>query len=130
MTTWPVLRSIDAITIPVPGLDEGLAFYRDRLGHELLWRNDAVGQAGLALPDSNVEVVLTTRQKLEPSWLVDNIDAALHDLVRSGATVAAEPAPIPLGRVAVVIDPFGNPLVLVELTGRYETATETSPAQG
>jgi len=130
MTTSPVLRSIDAITIPVPGLDEGLAFYRDRLGHELLWRNDAVGQAGLALPDSNVEVVLTTRQQLEPNWLVESIDTALHDLVESGATVAAEPATIPVGRVAVVIDPFGNPLVLVELTDRYGTATKTGAAPG
>ncbi|KRF41386.1 VOC family protein [Terrabacter sp. Soil810] len=122
--TLPVLRSVDAITIPVPGLDEGLAFYRDRLGHQLLWRNDAVGQAGLALPDSRVEVVLSTRQQMEPNWLVESIDTAVHDLVEAGASVAAEPATIPVGRVAVVIDPFGNPLVLVELTGGYETATD------
>ena len=110
MTTSPVLRSVDAITIPVPGLDEGLAFYRERLGHQLLWRNDAVGQAGLALPDSSVEVVLTTRQQMEPNWLVESLDSAFHELMH--------------GRVAVVIDPFGNPLVLVELTGRYDGATE------
>jgi len=124
MPTSPVLRSVDAITIPVPGLDEGLAFYRDRLGHRLLWRNDAVGQAGLALPDTRVELVLSTRQQMEPNWLVESIDAALHDLVQAGASVAAAPATIPVGRVAVVIDPFGNPLVLVELTGRYDTATD------
>jgi catechol 2,3-dioxygenase-like lactoylglutathione lyase family enzyme len=125
MTTWPVLRSVDAITIPVPGLDEGLEFYQDRLGHRLLWRNDAIGQAGLALPDSSVEVVLTTRQQMEPNWLVESMDMAMHDLVASGARVAAEPSTVPIGRVAVVIDPFGNPLVLVELTGRYETDTDT-----
>ena len=127
MTTSPVLRSVDAITIPVPGLDEGLAFYRDRLGHQLLWRNDVVGQAGLALPDSQVELVLSTRQHLEPNWLVESLDTAVHDLVEAGASVAAEPATIPVGRVAVVLDPFGNPLVLVQLTGRYETATDRGP---
>ena len=125
MTTSPVLRSVDAITIPVPSLDEGLAFYRDRLGHRLLWRNDAVGQSGLALPDSSVEVVLTTRHQMEANWLVESMDTAIHDLLASGARVAAEPSTIPVGRVAVVIDPFGNPLVLVELTGRYDTATDT-----
>ena len=26
--------------VPVPDLDQGLAFYRDRLGHELLWRDE------------------------------------------------------------------------------------------
>lgn len=125
MTMSPVLRSVDAITIPVPGLDEGLAFYQERLGHQLLWRNDAVGQAGLGLPDSDVEVVLTTRQEMEPNWLVERMDSAMQELVEAGARVAAEPATIPLGRVAVVFDPFGNPLVLVELSGRYETATDT-----
>ncbi len=130
MTTSPVLRGIDAITIPVPGLDEGLAFYQERLGHQLLWRNDAVGQAGLALPDSDVEVVLTTRQPMEPNWLVDSLDTAVRDLVQGGARVAAEPTSIPVGRVAVVIDPFGNPLVLVELMGRYETASDGGAVPG
>jgi catechol 2,3-dioxygenase-like lactoylglutathione lyase family enzyme len=45
MRTVPLLRKIDAVTIPVPDLDAGLGFYRDRLGHELRWRNDAIGQA-------------------------------------------------------------------------------------
>ena len=62
---------------------------------------------------------------METNWLVDSMDTAIHDLVVSGAKLAAAPSTIPLGRVAVVIDPFGNPLVLVELTGRYETATDT-----
>lgn len=42
-----VLEYVDAVTFRVPDLDAGLAFYRDRLGHELIWRNDAEGQAGL-----------------------------------------------------------------------------------
>jgi predicted enzyme related to lactoylglutathione lyase len=122
MTSAPVLRSLDAVTLPVPDLDQGLAFYEVKLGHELLWRNDAVGQAGLALPDSGVELVLTTQQRLEPNWLVESIDDAVEKLVEAGATVAAEPAPIPVGQVAVVIDPFGNPLVLVQLTDRYASS--------
>jgi hypothetical protein len=31
-------------------LTKGLEFYRDRLCHELVWRNDAVDQVGLRLP--------------------------------------------------------------------------------
>jgi hypothetical protein len=109
-------------------LDQGLAFYRDKLGNELLWRNDAVGQAGLGLPDSRVELVLTTRQRLEPNRLVEKIDDAIQTLVEAGATIAATSAPIPVGHVAVVIDPFGNPLILVELTKRYASSvTGTTP---
>ena len=46
----PVLRMVDAVTVPVPNLDQGLAFYRDGLRHELIWRDDEIGQAGLHGP--------------------------------------------------------------------------------
>ena len=52
MDPEPVLRMVDAVTVPVPDLDRGLQFYRDDLGHALLWRDDERGQAGLRLPDS------------------------------------------------------------------------------
>ena len=68
--TSPLLRKIDAVTVPVPDLDAGLRFYRDSLGHELRWRNDRVGQAGLRLPGSDTELVLTTRQAYEPGPLL------------------------------------------------------------
>lgn len=43
-------------------------------------------------------------------------------MVAAGGQVIAEPTPIPVGRVAVVSDPFGNPLVLVDLSsGSYLT---------
>ena len=36
------------MTVPVPDLDAGLRYYGQALGHRLIWRNDAVGHAGLA----------------------------------------------------------------------------------
>lgn len=117
-----VLRKVDAVTVRVPSLEAGLAFYRDALGHRLRWRNDAIGQAALALPESDTELVLTTEHGYEPNWLVDSVDDAVEQLVAAGGTVAVEPFDIPVGRVAVVFDPFRNALVLVDLTkGRYET---------
>ena len=58
MSTTPLFQKIDAVTIPVPDLDEGLRFYRDSLGPQLRWRNDDIGQAGLALAASDTEIVL------------------------------------------------------------------------
>ena len=63
MPVTPMLQKLDAIQIPVPDLDTGLRFYHDRLGHMLRWRNDQIGQAGLAMPDSDTEIVLTTGPK-------------------------------------------------------------------
>lgn len=70
MTSSPLLRQVDAVTIPVPDLDLGLRFYRDQLGHRLLWRNNAIGQAGLSLADAETEIVLSTSVGYAPNWLV------------------------------------------------------------
>jgi predicted enzyme related to lactoylglutathione lyase len=116
----PVLQYVDAVT--VPDLDRGLAFYRDVLGHHLIWRNEAAGQAGLRTPGSDTEIVLTTRQRYEPDWKVASADAAAEAFAAHGGKVLVEPADIPIGRLAVVEDPFGNRLVLLDSTkGTYDT---------
>jgi len=118
----PVLRMVDAVTVSVPNLDQGLEFYRDRLGHDLLWRNDELGQAGLRLPDSKTELVLSTNLQYAPNWLVTSVQDAVADVVAAGGTVLVEPHEIPVGRLAVVADPFGNALILLDLSvGRYTT---------
>ena len=118
----PMLQYVDAVTVPVPDLDRGLAFYRDVLGHRLIWRNDATGQAGLATPGSGTEIVLTTRQSYEPDWKVASADAVAEVFGANGGKVVVEPADIPIGRLAVVEDPFGNRLVLLDSTkGTYDT---------
>jgi predicted enzyme related to lactoylglutathione lyase len=124
MRDAPLLQKVDAVTVRVPDLDSGLRFYRDVLGHELRWRHDRLGQAGLALPDSDTEIVLSTRLDYEPDWLVASADEAARVIVSAGGAMVAGPSDIPVGRVTVVADPFGNVLVLVDLSkGRYVTVT-------
>jgi deazaflavin-dependent oxidoreductase (nitroreductase family) len=122
MSTTPLLQKVDAVTIPVPDLEAGLRFYRDSLGHELLWRNDAIGQAGLGMPSGGTEIVLTTQQEYEPNWLVTSAADAAAAVQAAGGRVVAGPFDIPVGRVAVVADPFDNILVLLDLSkGHYVT---------
>jgi predicted enzyme related to lactoylglutathione lyase len=111
----PLFRKVDCIQVPVPDLEAGLAFYRDKLGHDLKWRTPAA--AGLAMPDSDAEIVLQTeRPALEPNLLVDSVDAAAQRIVAAGGRILAGPFDIRVGRCAVVSDPFGNALVLLDLT--------------
>ena len=125
MTGSPLLAAVDAVMVPVPDLDAGLAFYRDRLGHRLLWRHDGLGQAGLALSGPGPELVLTTRLPYAPTWLVASADEAAETVVAAGGRLVSGPSEIPVGRLAVVTDPFGNELVLVDLsTGTYLTGTD------
>jgi predicted enzyme related to lactoylglutathione lyase len=122
MTANPLFQKIDAVTIPVPELDAGLRFYRDSLGHELRWRDDDLGQAALAMADSDTEIVLTTQLSYEPDWLVASADDAAAAVRAAGGRVVTEPFDYPVGRIAVVADPFGNTLVLLDLSkGRYVT---------
>jgi predicted enzyme related to lactoylglutathione lyase len=117
-----LLRRVDAVTVRVPSLDEGLRFYAEALGHRLKWRNDAVGQAGLELPDGDSELVLTTAQDYEPNWSVEDVDHRVTTVVGQGGRVVSGPIDHPVGRAAVVRDPFGNALVVVELSkGVYLT---------
>jgi hypothetical protein len=88
-------------------------------------RNDDIGQAGLALADtSDTEIVLTTQQRYEPDWLVTSADEAAEAVRAAGGRIVTEPFDIPVGRLAVVADPFGNILVLLDLSkGHYVTDT-------
>ncbi|TCC28456.1 VOC family protein [Kribbella sindirgiensis] len=116
-----LLQRVDAVQVPVPSLDDGIQFYVDKLGHRLKWRNDNVGQAGLELPNGDSELVLTEHLAYEPNWLVDNVETAVTTFTTAGGTIISPPTDIPVGQVAVVQDPFGNILVLVDLSkGLYQ----------
>ena len=122
MSNTPILRGIDAVSVPVPDLDLALAYYRDQLGHEVIWRNDDLGQAALRLPERSAELVLTIHQNYEVNWLVDSVPAAVAAMVSGGGRVVVDESQIPVGRLAVVADPFGNRLVLIDLSaGTYVT---------
>jgi hypothetical protein len=84
---------VDAVTVPVPDLDQGLQFYRDQLGHELVWRNDAEGRVGLRLPESQAELVLSTNLEYAVNWLVASVLEAVEMIIEAGGKLILEPGP-------------------------------------
>ena len=111
----PLLRKVDCLQIPVPDLEEGLAFYRDRLGHDLIWRTETA--AGLRMPDTDAEIVIQTeRAALEVNLLVASADRAVTAIVEAGGQVVVPPFDIRIGRCAVVQDPWGNELILLDMS--------------
>ena len=117
----PLILRVDAVQVIVPELEAGLAFYRDKLGHELRWRTET--SAGLAMPDSDTELVLQTAlAQPETDLLVESADEAVERFVEAGGSIVVPPSDIPVGRVAVVQDPWGNRLVLLDLSkGTFDT---------
>ena len=119
----PLLHKVDCVRLYVPDLEAGLAFYRDKLGHELIWRTPTA--AGLRLPETDAELVIQTEeQRQEIDLLVDSADEAAKFIEQAGGTVIVPPFDIQIGRCVVVEDPWGNPLVLLD-TSKGLLSTDT-----
>ncbi len=116
----PVLLGVDAVLLRVPNLAGGIEFYHAALGHEVIWRTDSM--VGLGMGESDTELVLSLDTGPETDLLVSSVDQVVDSFIGAGGSVISEPQDIPVGRVAVVRDPFDNELVLVDLSkGRYVT---------
>lgn len=112
-TSTPLFQKIDCIRLHVADLDKALVFYRDRLGHELVWRSDRA--AGLRMPDTDTEIVLHTEEHgQEIDLKVEAVEAAAARFVAAGGTILVPPFDIQIGRGVVVADPWGNLLVLLD----------------
>lgn len=111
----PLFRKVDCLRLYVPDLEAGLAFYRDRLGHELIWRSATA--AALRMPDTDAELVIQTEeQRQEIDLLVDSADEAAKFIEESGGKIIVPPFDIQIGRCAVLEDPWGNPLVVLDIS--------------
>jgi len=110
----PVIRKLDCLQLPVGDLQAGVAFY-ERLGHEVIWRR--ANQVGLRLPDTDAELVLQTeREGARVDLLVEDVRAAVERFVAEGGRVVVGPFPIEIGLCAVVADPHGNELELLDMS--------------
>jgi hypothetical protein len=110
----PLFRAVDAVVVRVPSLEQGLAFYHDALGHQLLWRTETM--VALGFGDSETELVLALDVDAETDLLVEDVEDAVAVIAQAGGTVISGPEDIAVGKVAVVSDPFGNRLTLIDLT--------------
>lgn len=117
-----MLKFVDCVMFRVDDVDAAFAFYRDTMGLVPLWREG--GMVGLGFPESlakgvSTELVLHNNPaipKTDVNYKVDDVGAAVQALVAEGCTVVAGPFPIAIGQCAVITDPFGNSLTLVDLT--------------
>jgi len=108
----PLFRKLDNHMLRVADLDAAIAFYRDRLGHRLLWRTDEA--VGFALPDTDAELVAHLNIGPEADILVEDVDEAFAVFLGAGGDALQPPFDIAIGRCARVRDPFGNELVLLD----------------
>ncbi len=108
-----LIRKIDSIQLYVDDLDAGLAFYRDALGQRLVWRTSKA--AGLGVPDGDGELVVQVeRPGLEVDLLVEAVEPAVARFQSAGGNLLTPIFTTQIGLGAVVEDPWGNVLVLLD----------------
>jgi catechol 2,3-dioxygenase-like lactoylglutathione lyase family enzyme len=127
-----VSQAIAAVTLLVPEYDDGIAFYRDILGFDLVEDSDLgggkrwvllrpPGQAGTALllarADSDAQRARIGDQTGGRVFLFLETEDFARDHARyeaAGVRFLAAPRHEPYGTVAVFEDPFGNRWDLIE----------------
>lgn len=119
----PLFENVDCVSMRVPSIEEGLAFYRDKLGLKLFWRTEK--SCGLGMENGVVEFVLTTEDNLMVDLKVDDVEQALQVFVEAGGKVEVEPFDIDIGKCAVVADPWGNEYCILDMSkGAYDTNSD------
>jgi predicted enzyme related to lactoylglutathione lyase len=123
MMTKALFRKLDNHLLRVSDLDAAIAFYHDRLGHPLLWRDKDA--AGFALPDTDAELVVHLQIGPETDILVEDVRSAVAAFMRAGGDVLQPPFEIAIGLCARLRDPFGNVIVILDQSkGRLKTAAD------
>ncbi|MFF5291183.1 VOC family protein [Paractinoplanes globisporus] len=113
----PELRKIDCVMVRVDDLDAASRFYGRMLGLRELWRDEA--SVGMGLPETDAEVVLHTMDLpagQSVHYLVDDVRASVASWREDGLDVRVEPFEIVVGWCAVLADPFGNAVCILDLT--------------
>lgn len=112
----PLIRKVDCVSLLVRDLEEAVVFYRDRLGHDLVWRTPSA--VDLRLPETDAELVLHTEPTRPPAaeLLVAAVPDAVARFEAAGGVLVFGPFEIQIGLCAVVADPWGNQLVLLDMS--------------
>jgi predicted enzyme related to lactoylglutathione lyase len=99
----------------VDDLDQAAAFYERVFGLRRSWRDET--SLGMGLPESGTEVVLHTMDiEVSVHYLVDDVDAVVPEYVAQGCVLRQAPFDIVIGRCAVLGDPFGNDIAILDMT--------------
>ncbi len=118
MAVPTTLRKIDCIMVKVDDVDKAREFYVRVFGLIPMWR-DAIS-AGLKFPESDAEIVLHCLKEIparvDVTYLVDDVVAAVEALKSEGCAIAAPPFDVAIGKCAVIVDPFGTAMTIIDMT--------------
>ena len=113
-----MLKKIDCVMIRVDDIEAAMAYYRDVFGLRPCWRD--AESVGLVFPEADAEIVLHCKpdipHRVEVYYLVDDVVGATQVFAAKGCRILAEPFEIAIGKCAVLEEPFGTTLCILDMT--------------
>jgi predicted enzyme related to lactoylglutathione lyase len=113
-----MLRNIACVMIRVDDVEAAAASYEKIFGLHPQWSGD--DSIGWAFPETDAEIVLHNDADIPSSVevhdLVNDVEAAVAHFAAQGCQVFVAPLDIPIGNCAVIHDPFGTRLCILDLT--------------
>jgi lactoylglutathione lyase len=103
--------------VKVADLSAATDFYSRVFGLRRLWHDES--SVGMGMPDTDAEIVLHTTSLPRDRgvhYLVDDVPAAVLTYQQEGCVVREPPFDITIGRCAVLADPFGNALCILDMS--------------
>lgn len=113
-----MLKKIDCVMIHVVDVQAAIAYYERVFGLRRLWQDET--SCGMGMPETDTEIVLHNNpdlpNKVEVHYLVADVAAAVDALRQQGCEIIAAPFDIAIGKCAVIRDPFGTTLCILDMT--------------
>lgn len=103
----------------VTNLAAASKFYEEVLGLTRGWFDQKEEMVGFLLPDTDSEIVLhkdTSLPNPNISFQVDNVELFCNYYLKRGYRVELEPIEVRCGKYAVLLDPDGNKIPIIDLT--------------
>jgi catechol 2,3-dioxygenase-like lactoylglutathione lyase family enzyme len=125
-----MLRKVDRLLLRVPSLESAIGYYRDVLGLPLVHADKRV--ANFKLADGTTELLLHVDPDLPAEsvyFLVDDVRDLYTRREELKLQFVSRPAPVSRGYRAVVKDPFGHVLMLLDRSTEGDVATHVEDAK-
>lgn len=113
-----MLKKIDCVMIQVEDVKAAMTYYADVFGLQPVWWDES--SAGLVFPESDTEIVVHCRSdipsRIEVNYLVENVISAVQTFETKGCRTLVDAFDIAIGKCAVIEDPFGTRLCILDMT--------------
>jgi lactoylglutathione lyase len=114
------LLKIDNIMYCVSDLKKAEAFYRDALGLKKIWEDQKARMIGFSFAEQRgSELVIHSNPdlpKFDYSYIVQDVVKFCEEFKKLGHKVVREPIDVRPGKYAILSDPDGNEIPIIDLT--------------